>query len=211
LEFQLFPVYGFGARIPPQGQVSHMFPCNFNSSNPFVHGVQGIVDVYKNSISQIQLYGPTNFAPIIAQTAAMARQSGPRGGFFVLLIITDGVITDMDATKRTIVENSNLPFSIIIVGVGGADFDKMDELDSDDSLLEWNGKKAKRDIVQFVPYRLFLSDNPLQVKAALAKEVLAEVPEQVTSYMFDNNIIPNNAPPPYTPSTNDGVYETPYN
>ena len=87
-----------------------------------------------------------------------------RGGFFVLLIITDGVITDMDATKRTIVENSNLPFSIIIVGVGGADFDKMDELDSDDSLLEWNGKKAKRDIVQFVPYRLFLSDNPLQVK-----------------------------------------------
>jgi len=54
-----------------------MFPCNFNSSNPFVHGVQGIVDVYKNSISQIQLYGPTNFAPIIAQTAAMARQSGP--------------------------------------------------------------------------------------------------------------------------------------
>ena len=82
----------------------------------------------------------------------------------MLLIITDGVITDMDATKRTIVENSNLPFSIIIVGVGGADFDKMDELDSDDSLLEWNGKKAKRDIVQFVPYRLFLSDNPLQVK-----------------------------------------------
>jgi len=117
----------------------------------------------------------------------------------------------MDATKRTIVENSNLPFSIIIVGVGGADFDKMDELDSDDSLLEWNGKKAKRDIVQFVPYRLFLSDNPLQVKAALAKEVLAEVPDQVTSYMFDNNIIPNNAPPPYTPSTNSEVYETPYN
>ena len=149
----------------------------------------------------------------------------------------------MDATKRTIVENSNLPFSIIIVGVGGADFDKMDELDSDDSLLEWNGKKAKRDIVQFVPYRLFLSDNPLQVKAwdkwtiqisaywflhdhtlkssddirlslvkaALAKEVLAEVPDQVTSYMFDNNIIPDNAPPPYRPSTNSGVYETPYN
>ena len=53
----------------------------------------------------------------------------------MLLIITDGVITDMDATKRTIVENSNLPFSIIIVGVGGADFDAMDELDSDDSLL----------------------------------------------------------------------------
>ena len=47
------------------------------------------------------------------------------------------------------------------------------------------------------------------VKAALAKEVLAEVPDQVTSYMFDNNIIPNNAPPPYTPG-DDGIYDTPY-
>ena len=46
------------------------------------------------------------------------------------------------------------------------------------------------------------------VKAALAKEVLAEVPDQVTSYMFDNNIIPSNAPPPYAPA--DNVYETPY-
>lgn len=58
--------------------------------------------------------------------------------FFVLLIVTDGVITDMDATKQAIIENSNLPFSIIIVGVGGADFDAMEELDSDDSLLSFN-------------------------------------------------------------------------
>lgn len=58
--------------------------------------------------------------------------------FFVLLIVTDGVITDMDATKQAIIENSNLPFSIIIVGVGGADFDAMEELDSDDALLSFN-------------------------------------------------------------------------
>ena len=43
----------------------------------------------------------------------------------------------MDATKQAIIDNSNLPFSIIIVGVGGADFDTMDELDSDDKLLEF--------------------------------------------------------------------------
>ena len=39
--------------------------------------------------------------------------------------------------------------SIIIVGVGGADFDSMEELDSDKKKLEdMNGRKAKRDIVQ---------------------------------------------------------------
>ena len=54
--------------------------------------------------------------------------------YHILLILTDGVISDMDQTKAAIVEASALPMSIIIVGVGGADFDMMEELDSDDSL-----------------------------------------------------------------------------
>ena len=40
----------------------------------------------------------------------------------------------MDQTKAAIVEASALPMSIIIVGVGGADFEMMEELDSDDKL-----------------------------------------------------------------------------
>lgn len=46
--------------------------------------------------------------------------------------------------------------SIIIVGVGGADFGAMEFLDSDDKLLRSpNGDVASRDIVQFVPFREF--------------------------------------------------------
>lgn len=36
----------------------------------------------------------------------------------IMLILTDGEIHDMDATKRIIVDASNGPLSIIIVGVG---------------------------------------------------------------------------------------------
>jgi len=42
--------------------------------------------------------------------------------YFVLLIITDGVITDMPQTVQAVIEASYLPMSIIIVGVGNADF-----------------------------------------------------------------------------------------
>ena len=74
----------------------------------------------------------------------------------------------------------------------------METLDSDDELLEWNGRRAQRDIVQFVPYRHFIGNgNLLQMKAKLAKEVLEEVPGQVTSYMFANRITPGVAPPAY--------------
>lgn len=72
--------------------------------------------------------------------------------YSILLIITDGDIGDLDRTKREIIEASATPLSIIIIGVGNQDqcFESMKELDSDDKLLEFDGKKASRDIVQFV-------------------------------------------------------------
>lgn len=49
---------------------------------------------------------------------------------------------------------SHLPMSIIIVGVGNADFTDMHVLDGDDGVLRSpRGEPALRDIVQFVPFR----------------------------------------------------------
>lgn len=62
----------------------------------------------------------------------------------------------MDETRRAIVNASRLPMSIIIVGVGGADFSAMEFLDGDDGILRSaTGEAAMRDIVQFVPFRQF--------------------------------------------------------
>ncbi len=49
-------------------------------------------------------------------------------------MLTDGAISDMADTKRAIIAASRLPMSIIIVGVGSANFSAMDELDSDDAM-----------------------------------------------------------------------------
>lgn len=38
---KLFPVLGFGARIPPHGQVSHEFFVNMHPSYPYCEGVSG--------------------------------------------------------------------------------------------------------------------------------------------------------------------------
>jgi len=53
----------------------------------------------------------------------------------ILLIITDGIISDLQKTIDQIVYGSELPLSIIIVGVGEADFSAMDELDADEKPL----------------------------------------------------------------------------
>ncbi|XP_034278267.1 copine-3 [Pantherophis guttatus] len=191
---KMFPAFGFGAQIPPSWQVSHEFPLNFNPSNPFCNGVQGIVDAYRVCLPQIRLYGPTNFSPIInhvARFAAAASQQRTASQYFILLIITDGVITDLDETRSSIVNASKLPMSIIIVGVGGADFSAMEFLDSDSGALRsHSGEAALRDIVQFVPFRQF-HNAP---KEALAQSVLAEVPQQVVSYFSMYKLQPPNKP-----------------
>ena len=90
------------------------------------------------------------------------------------MIITDGDIHDMVQTKRLIVQASTLPLSIIIIGVGEAEFALMNELDGDKTpLTDDLGKVTSRDIVQFVPFNEFKERNGEE----LAEEVLKEIPE----------------------------------
>ncbi|XP_063062946.1 copine-3-like isoform X2 [Engraulis encrasicolus] len=191
----LFPAFGFGAQIPPTWQVSHEFPLNFDPANPYCQGIEGVVDAYRRCLPQVKLFGPTNFSPIINHVARFAHQAASQktaSEYFVLLIITDGVITDMDQTVAAIVNASRLPMSIIIVGVGRADFESMEILDGDDQRLRaQNGELAARDIVQFVPFRDF-RNAPSEV---LAQSVLAELPEQVSSFFKMVNLKPIHDPP----------------
>uniref|UniRef100_A0A8C2AWW1 Copine IVa n=1 Tax=Cyprinus carpio TaxID=7962 RepID=A0A8C2AWW1_CYPCA len=187
---KMFPAFGFGARIPPDFKVSHDFAVNFNEDNPECAGIQGVVEAYQNCLPKIQLYGPTNIAPIIQKVANFASEemhTKEAMQYFILLILTDGVITDMADTREAIVHASHLPMSVIIVGVGNADFTDMEMLDGDDGILRSpKGEPVLRDIVQFVPFRNFKHASP----AALAKSVLAEVPNQVVDYYNSKGIKP---------------------
>ncbi|OWZ14171.1 Copine [Phytophthora megakarya] len=187
-----FPVYGFGGLV--NGAVNHCFSLTFDPSQPEVEGVSGILSAYSNSFQFVQLHGPTMFAPLVHQAAAIARTfSAPveQGGggdlkYFVLLIITDGAIMDMQQTIDELVQASTLPLSIVIVAVGNADFTAMNALDSDDKLLvDSRRQRAARDIVQFVPFNQFRR-NP----ARLAKETLAEIPTQLLEYYNMKGIQP---------------------
>ncbi|XP_043937341.1 copine-2 [Protopterus annectens] len=190
---KMFPALGFGAQLPPDWKVSHEFAINFNPTNPFCSGVEGIVQAYTSCLPHIRFYGPTNFAPIISHVARFASQASQQPAaaqYFILLIITDGVISDMDETRHAIVQASKLPMSIIIVGVGNADFAAMEFLDGDNSALRsYTGEEAMRDIVQFVPFREFRNVP----KETLAKAVLAELPQQVVQYFKQHNLQPINS------------------
>uniref|UniRef100_A0A673ZVQ9 Copine-9-like n=1 Tax=Salmo trutta TaxID=8032 RepID=A0A673ZVQ9_SALTR len=145
---KLFPAYGFGAKLPPDGKISHAFPLSGDNENPNCVGIEGVLEAYFQSIRTVQLYGPTNFSPVINQVARSAQDVTDGSQYFVLLMITDGVISDMVQTKEAVVNAAALPMSIIIIGVGPAEFDAMEELDGDEVRVSFRGHFAERDIVQ---------------------------------------------------------------
>ncbi|XP_050963128.1 copine-8 [Labeo rohita] len=198
---KMFPALGFGAKLPPDGRISHEFALNGNPQNPYCNGIEGVMEAYYQSLKSVQLYGPTNFSPVINHVARYAASVKDGSQYFILLIITDGVISDMAQTKESIVNAASLPMSIIIVGVGPAEFDAMIELDGDEVRISSRGRYAERDIVQFVPFRDYIdrTGNHILSMARLAKDVLAEIPDQFLSYMRTRGIKPSPAPPPYTP------------
>ena len=183
---QQFPVYGFGAFINGRPQANMCFNINFKD-NPEVYTINNVLNEYRNSFNFIRLAGPTNFSPLIQNVVDKIKRENNPIQYHILLILTDGIINDLQQTIDILVEGSFLPLSVIIIGIGEDDFHEMVVLDGDKNpITSSKGVVRKRDLVQFVKFNKF-KNNPTK----LAEEVLEEVPKQVIEYYAMKNIDPN--------------------
>ena len=185
---QLFPVYGFGAIVNSSNmkEASMCFNLNFQD-NPDIYTINNVIQAYHECIEKDKLTfsGPTEFAPIIQ--AVISKIGDDIFHYYILMILTDGVIDDLQETIDCLVAASQYPLSIIIVGIGNEDFKKMEILDGDEApLISSIGQKRTRDLVQFVSFSKFQNDEK-----KLAEEVLAEIPKQIVEYYKFKNLNPN--------------------
>ena len=186
---QLFQVYGFGAIIKSSisDKASMCFAINLKD-NPDIYTIDNVIKTYHDIIKKDKLTfaGPTEFTPIIKKVISRMITKNILE-YHILMILTDGVIDDLQDTIDILVEASSLPLSVIIIGIGNEDFSKMEILDGDEvPLKSRSGKIRTRDIVQFVPFSKFQNDAK-----KLSMEVLAEIPRQMIEYFQFKNISPN--------------------
>ena len=183
---KLFPVYGFGAIIKGQKSASMCFNINFKN-DPNIKYVENILKEYRNCMDKIYFSGPTYFAPIINKVVEEIKKQNDIFEYHVLMILTDGIIEDMEETIEALVEGSFYPLSVIIIGIGEYDFKKMEQLDGDEiPLISKKGVKRQRDLVQFVPFNKFEGNEN-----KLSQEVLDEIPRQVIEFYTLNFIYPD--------------------
>jgi Copine/C2 domain len=188
-----FPVYGFGAKY--DGEVRHCFQCGPTEE---AHGVQGVLDAYRSVFATgLIMSGPTDITELL-QTAAARAQSAQdaaarRGqqAYTIVLVLTDGALSDIQKSAAVLKQISGAPLSVVIVGVGNADFSSMRFLD--------DCSPGHSDITQFVQFNQHSRDS-----VALTSETLHEIPNQLVGYFQRHNIAPL---PPVQRNDDDIVIE----
>jgi hypothetical protein len=165
-----YSVWGFGAKFG--GEVRHVFQCGVNKT---VNGVDGIITAYKSMFeNDLTMSGPTDFRSVIQTAAVRARKNHLSATensvlYTVLLVITDGIMENLQETQQKLAAYSEMPLSIVFVGVGRSDFRQMHEL---------CGISGRRCNTTFVDFRRHQHDP-----SALGEAALQNVPIQMCEYM----------------------------
>ena len=132
-----FYAYGFGA-IPNylgMTEIQRVWNLKGDQSDGKVKGTLGVLEQYYKAVNGSTLAGPTYFANLFNKIKTNILDNmveyGKNNKIYHVVII----LTDMEATRKILVEMSGMPFSAVIVGVGGGDFSQMEELDADKKVL----------------------------------------------------------------------------
>jgi len=158
------PAYGFGDLTTSDKKVFPFIP------GRACYRFTEVLEKYNEITPVIVLSGPTNFAPLIYEAIKIVKD---QKSYHILVIIADGQVTSEAETKKAIVEASNYPLSIVLVGVGDGPWEMMREFD--DGL-----PSRKFDNFQFVNYNEYFGfESGYQFpEIAFSVAALQEIPDQ---------------------------------
>lgn len=154
------PAYGFGDK-----QYNTLFP--LKRSGASCRGFKEVLRVYNEVTPDVEMYRPTNFAPLIHQAIAIVKQTRK---YHILVIVADGQVNSEEDTIHAIVEAAKWPLSIVVVGVGDGPWGMMKTFD--DSIPRRNF-----DNFQFVDFHE-VTANARDKETAFALHCLMEIPDQ---------------------------------
>jgi len=158
----LIPVYGFGDVTTKDKAIFSFF-----DSGKVANGFKEVLSRYSEIAPNVQLSGPTSFAPLIREAIKIVEA---QKSYHILIIIADGQIDNVKETIAAIVEASKYALSIITIGVGDGPWDLM---------VEFDDKLPDRifDNFQFVPFydTMIKAENR---EVAFSISALQEIPEQ---------------------------------
>lgn len=208
-EDNLIPCFGFGDSTTHDQEVF-----SFHNDHSPCHGFEEVLSCYQQIVPNLRLSGPTSYAPVVEAAVDIVEKSG--GQYHVLVIIADGQVTrsvntgdeelspQEEKTINSIVNASNYPLSIVLVGVGDGPWEDMKKFDDKVPAREF-------DNFQFVNFTAIMSKDatPSEKETAFALAALMEIPIQYKAAIElgllgrvtgkAKKVVPRPPPVPYTP------------
>ncbi|XP_021360140.1 copine-3-like isoform X2 [Mizuhopecten yessoensis] len=185
-------LYGFGAKWNDKEYPSHCFPLSGDKTAPYMRDIEDVIQKYKEILPVLTFSGPTMLAPIIDRAVALEESqntSKEHQVYTVLLVITDGVINDMNNVMKRLIEKSHRALSVVFVGVGPADFSLMEHFSDNTGFLklEKTGRLSERQNTHFLPYRKDVEEPERDMM--MKRDVMTVLSKHVLQ--FYKNVEPN--------------------
>jgi hypothetical protein len=181
-----FEAFGFSA--VHNKKAMKMFPLGLRGE---VFGdVKDIISSYKNALSVVKLGSKAKLAPVVKHAAQQAKDEGmPNKLLYVLAILCDGDVDDVDETIEELVNADEAPLFILLFGIGERGEEK-----SFSPLLQVpltsikNPKKViRRKLVHYCPMHTLHHES----KAAVTKDSLGDLPLMVEDWAWWRGIKPS--------------------
>ena len=175
---------GFGGKIFKSKISSMYYPFNGDETNSWVNGLQGVSETMNTFLTHKIKNKTSYLQKTLEKALSLAKESKSQGSkrYIILTVVTEDSIHDVDSLTKILAEGEMLPLSVVILGIGKENFDKLRALQKRNFLSSIDVKNH-RSFVQF--FSLNDLDNNV---STLIQEGLKEIPRHILEYMRANGI-----------------------
>ena len=192
-EDPFFHIYGYGfeLKVEKSGIDADMYPINNKPDSPSVekNNIKSIYYKFLNSINFSK--NISNFDLIIKKINDKIKEDVDEydiSEYNVLLLFANSDITDEKEFVNDLILSSNLPLSIIVIGLGKGPYKKIENVDKNFmNLFDNEGNKAKRKNIKFISFYKYSKNFE-----ATVRDSLIDVPAEMIEYLSIKNIEPKN-------------------
>jgi len=179
--------YGFGANVNPKKEkASNCFSLTGNIFNPAVENKEELIESYMKTIKSVTLSLPVNFSEVIKTAKELAQielqyfKTNKLNNYYILYILTPGVLDDSEETFNECLDIPELPLSIIFIKLTNKQKEETKDVDDLDELkkrLE-QYQTQKRKFMSYVEFDRIYNDLE-----NFGKFLISTVPTQVLQFL----------------------------
>ncbi|OMJ73144.1 hypothetical protein SteCoe_28240 [Stentor coeruleus] len=177
--------FGFGATSKNESTaLKRCFTMSGSPENPAVI-IDRILDSYNNTFNLIKSTKESYLSSILEKIMEMSEVSPPRWTYNIVIIMTNGKISDYNQVVDILNSACSLPMSVFIIGMGGGNFNDIENLTKCEFMhRDHQGRRIKRNMVHFSKFGDFSGDYENLVKNMM-KQVPNDVEDFVKTFWYD--------------------------